>query len=547
MFNLLLPSLGVVPILVSGGAALLPALLAGAASVIALIFKPKALLAACKRRPGVALGVVAAVAAVIGAIFLIPTTASAAPAGRGGAVADSGSTSTDWRAVAIEVLRQEKAAPSTKPAATDTPAPAAADARPVMLGFDAARTSYDSGPAPRELTEAARYTDEIDGPAAMILCSPLVFGDSVYGGTAVLDPPSNYGTLFRLDRETLKARWVVSEWTDAGEKVELKGIFATPAITADGARLIAGQGLHPDANCALVCVDTASGKLLWRAKTPLHIESSPAIEGDVVVVGCGAIEDPNDHTKLLSHPGFVLAVRVSDGKELWRYDVADPESSPAFVDGVVYIGSGFNGNALVALRSDTDEELAAKNLDRLIWKTPTKYPMTGPVTVAGDLVVAGGGNGNFVFSDPNPAGQIIALDKATGKVRWETTIGDSGLGAISWKDGVLICGSRTGEVLALDPKDGAVLWRKNVGGKAPIVAGPAFTGKTVYISAGNGTFLVLDAENGGEVLGTHFLNDPAKVGELGLTASTPVVAGGDVYVGSETGGLIRFTGGAVEP
>ena len=87
-------------------------------------------------------------------------------------------------------------------------------------------------------------------------------------------------------------------------------------------------------------------------------------------------------------------MRISDGKELWKYDVADPESSPAIAnDGSVYIGSGFNGNAVVAFRSESDDELKAKNLPRLIWKTQAPYPITGPVTLVDDYVVVGGETG----------------------------------------------------------------------------------------------------------------------------------------------------------
>ncbi len=535
--------LAVVPILVSGGAALLPAIIAGIVSVFALLFKPRELLAACRRRPLVPILILALAVAIPLAVHFLPTAEAEKSAGRS---AQTQNVTTDWRAVALEVIRQENLAGRVSPA---TPPPssqpaAALDAQPIILGRTASRTHHDGSPAPLGLEEAARYIDEIDGPSAMILGSPVVADDAVYGGTTVLDPPSNYGTLFRLDRETLKPMWVVSDLVDpaTNETIELKGIFSTPALTADGTRLISGQGLHPDSDCDLVCLDTETGKLVWRVQTELHIESSPAIEGDLVVVGCGAIEDPNDYTKLLSHPGYVLAVRVSDGKEIWRYDLADPESSPALVDGVVYIGSGFNGNAIVALRTETDEELEAQNLERLIWSTPTPYPMTGPVTVAGDLIVAGGGNGNFVFSHPNPAGVVVALDRQSGEVMWKTEIGDSGLGTIAWNDGVLICGSRTGEVLALNPDDGAILWRNDIGGGSPIVAGPAFTGDKIYISTGNGVLKVLDANDEGKVLESHFLNDPSRAGEFGLTASSPSVVGADVFVGSETGGLIKLTG-----
>ena len=110
-------------------------------------------------------------------------------------------------------------------------------------------------------------------------------------------------------------------------------------------------------------------------QVPLHLESSPAIDGDVVYVGAGAIEDPATHQPI-SHPGFVVAVRIPDGRELWRYDVADPESSPIVKDGVLYIGSGVNGRPwwpfARAARKNQPEGPSAP-----LWRTAAPYAITG--------------------------------------------------------------------------------------------------------------------------------------------------------------------------
>ena len=63
-------------------------------------------------------------------------------------------------------------------------------------------------------------------------------------------------------------------------------------------------------------------------------------------------------------------------------------------------GAGFNGNAVVAMRGGSEEELKAKNLPRVLWKTPVAHPMTGAITLSGDLVIAGGGNSDVVHSNP---------------------------------------------------------------------------------------------------------------------------------------------------
>jgi outer membrane protein assembly factor BamB len=536
------PTVGVIPIFVSGGAALLPAIVAGVVSAAALLLRPRELVAACRRRPYVPAAVLLA---GVGIWFGVAHF-NARPAEGGGrlragsgAAAAAGSA-TDWRSVALAILAADHDGAAHGPALT--PSGSTVTNRPVFLGLDASRCGYDGGSAPVELRAVARYADATDLHRAMVLCSPAVAGGMVFGGTCVLDPPSNYGTLFALDADTFQPRWVVDVVTDpkTGREVDIKGIFSSPAVSADGKRVVFGEGLHPDSNCGLMCLDTATGRLLWRVPTTQHIESSPVIDGDTVVVGCGAIEDPNDSTKVKGHHGYVLAVHLQTGEELWRYDVRDPESSPAIADGVVYIGSGFNGRAIVALRLGTDAELKAQGVERLLWCCEAPYPVTGAITIADDLVLAGGGNGDYVFSAPNPAGVVLAVDRRDGAIRWQTEVGDSVLGFVAYRDGVAIATSRTGEVLALDIKDGRILWRQSIGSGTPVLTGPAFTGRYVYAASKGGYLVVLDAGKNGEIVKKGYLNDTAHPGEQGLTLSSPTVIGGRVYIGSETGGLRGF-------
>jgi outer membrane protein assembly factor BamB len=299
--------------------------------------------------------------------------------------------------------------------------------------------------------------------------------------------------------------------------------------------------LHADADCYLLCFNAETGEPKWKVKTPLHIESSPAIRGDIAVVGAGAIEGA-DH-KPTSHPGYVFAVQISSGKELWRHDVNDPESSPAFAeDGTVYIGSGFNGNAVVAMRSESDDDLKAKGLKREVWKIPAPYPITGPVTVYEDLILIGGGNGDFVYEDPNPAGVVMAINRKDGSIKWQQKMAAAVLGKIVVSNGRVFCPVRNGEVVALNLSDGKPVWNKAVSGKSPVLAGLALSndGQTVFAAAKDGTMALLSAADGSLVDKTYSLNATGKPGKSGLTLSTPTLAGGKVFVGSETGGLHCF-------
>jgi hypothetical protein len=69
-----------------------------------------------------------------------------------------------------------------------------------------------------------------------------------------------------------------------------------------------------------------SPELLWRFKTGAEVSSSPAVIDGVVYIG--------------SNDGNVYALDAATGKERWRFQTGGwVLSSPAVVGGVVYIGS----------------------------------------------------------------------------------------------------------------------------------------------------------------------------------------------------------------
>jgi outer membrane protein assembly factor BamB len=463
---------------------------------------------------------------------------------------EAGGLKIDWAAMALEWMREDASGGSNLVTAT-VPAATAEPTGALGLGRNPGRCNFGGGPSPEGIVEDPMWFYPQPGTAAakelagaMFLSSPVVTRDAIYGATCLLDPPGAYGTIFCLDAATGEQRWLISTFKDAkGKQKDFKGFFSSPALTADGKSLVIGQGLHMDADSDLVCIDTQSGTVRWIQPTSLHIEGSPAIEGDIVVAGAGAIEDMSTHKpRKGTNPGFVFAVQISTGKKLWEHQVNDPESSPLIIDGVAYIGSGFNGNAVVALRTESDEELAAKGLKRELWRTQTPFPATGAITAAGDLLLVGCGNGDFVFVAPQPEGAVIALDRKTGEIRWQQKMGDAVLAPIAAADGKAICPVRTGELVALDisgpsPK---VLWTSSLkmGDEpmAPVMAGVAFTGKRIYAVSNNGYLGVLNAADG-KLIERIYINSKTKPGEMSLTVSSPTVLDGRIFVGSETGGF----------
>jgi outer membrane protein assembly factor BamB len=274
----------------------------------------------------------------------------------------------------------------------------------------------------------------------------------------------------------------------------------------------------------------------------LHVESSPAISGDIVVAGVGAVEDIATHTPKKhkdpiknENPGMVIALKISTGELLWKTVVADPESSPAIEDDRVYIGSGFNGAAVVALDLKTGEQ---------VWKTDTPYPATGAVTLTPDALLIGCGNGDYIFQAKEPGGVVMACDKESGKVLWKQDMGDAVLGAIAVKGNVAIAPVRDGRIVALDlaaeSPDKRMLWSRQIKKGSRALAGPTFTGTHIYAITHDGYMFILNAGDGEEIE-KHFVN--TQPGEMNMCLASPMVVDDSVFVASETGGIRRYDAG----
>ena len=432
-------------------------------------------------------------------------------------------------------------------------------AGPAVYRLNYARTGYDGRAQPTGLQQIWTFDEEY----AEFLSSPVVAHGRLYGAYTIPDITGQFGAVFCLSAATGKLIWKVE---DVDGK-PLNGILSSPVSSEDRKSILIGSGMPFDdrGGVYLLCLEAATGNVRWSKHVPHnHIMGTPAVHGDMVVVGAGAVER-NDHAKI-EHTGFVMAVRISDGRELWRIEMVDPESSPAFApDGTLYIGSGLplvnkpgTGAAVYALRTETDAQLEAKGLSRVLWKTSAPYGMVSPVTLAGDSVSGGGGRNYWGFAVLDGQygrpleGVIMALDRETGKIRWKLKTEDSIWAPIAVKGGKAICSvggqkeysmtdRQRAELLALDVQSGRVLWRQAIGGGSPVLGGPVFTGERVYVLAADETLTILDADRG-RIIEQHRLGAPETPVADDMCASGPLLVKGRLYVATQTGGLRCFGG-----
>ncbi len=156
-----------------------------------------------------------------------------------------------------------------------------------------------------------------------------------------------------------------------------------------------------------------------------------------------------------------------------------------------------------------------------VWETRLPDAVGSPVIVE-DTVYTGVASGN-----------VVALNRSTGAVRWNRSVGEGLAGGPAFEQGVLTVGTGE-EVVMLNAADGSPIGRHSFG--ARIVAQPTPRDGTLFVPTADGTVHALD-------LTTDRVEWTASLGAT--PAGSPTVAGSYVYATTESGsvvGLDRVTG-----
>ncbi len=366
--------------------------------------------------------------------------------------------------------------------------------------------------------------------------SPAVVGNRVYVSSADKGPLRDRGAIYCLDADSGGLVWKAAP---SG----YVATFSSPVVA--GRFLVCGEGLHYTPDARVFCMDVLRHEILWTYTTHGHVESTPCIDKGRVYVGAG---DDGYYCFQLEPDAEGRAV------VLWHVPherCPDATTSPAVHDGRVVVGCGMYGNAICCLDAASGAEL---------WRVPTPYPVFGAPTLVGGRVVVGMGNGNYAESAEEvkrkvidklrqqgktaeelaaaektlgPAGEVWCLDEKTGQVQWKFVAGEVVLGAVAAGEGRFFFA--TGDIAARDgyvyavSAAGKELGRWNA--HAPVLASPALSGGLVYVVTKTGKLYGLRADD-------LELAWEATLGFTGPFMSSPAVARGHVYVGSQQDGLL---------
>lgn len=265
--------------------------------------------------------------------------------------------------------------------------------------------------------------------------TPVVDGDRVYAiGTG--------GDLVCLDAATGRVVWSKSLERDYGGQMMSRWMWSESPLV-DGERLVFTPGAR---DAALVAVDKATGRDVWRARIPdLGPAGKDGAGYSSIVVSNGA--GVKQYVQLLGRG--LVGVRASDGQFLWGYNrVANGVaniSTPLTRGNWVFASTGYQtGSALLELQRSGDG-VAARELYFLDAKTLQSHH--GGLVLVGNHVYAGHGHNK---------GFPICVDFITGKVAWggDTRNAGTGSAAVMYADGRLYFRYENGVVLLIEASPG---------------------------------------------------------------------------------------------
>ena len=130
----------------------------------------------------------------------------------------------------------------------------------------------------------------------------------------------------------------------------------------------------------------------WSGDEGDWVESSPAVVNGIVYVGVGHTTESVATNTPDTYSGYVIALDATERMELWRFATGSiVRSSPAVIDGVVYVGS--DDDNVYAIDAATGSER---------WRFATgSYVRSSPAVVDG-VAYVGSWDGN-VYALANPA------------------------------------------------------------------------------------------------------------------------------------------------
>lgn len=295
----------------------------------------------------------------------------------------------------------------------------------------------------------------------------------------------------------------------------------------------------------------------WKVQLPKDTESTAAIVGGVVYIGCF-----DDH---------LHALELATGKEKWKFKIGPVKAPISVAEGLVFAGTedgifmavdaasgqkawefetggeitggaNFTRDRVVFGSHDSTLYCLGLKDGKLAWKYKTEGPVNGSALIAKGRTFMAGCDSNLHVIDlasgkqlaavelggqagataaahgehlyvGNMANQVQSVDLTKKDLAWtfEPQRSQPFYSSAAVTDTLVIVGCRDRHVYALDRAKGTQAW--SFATKGRVDGSPVVVGKRVYIGSGDGSLYVLDLATGAEVqkldLGRSILASPA--------------------------------------
>jgi outer membrane protein assembly factor BamB len=267
------------------------------------------------------------------------------------------------------------------------------------------------------------------------------------------------GILSCFDAATGKLQWRNDYSSKVRTDNNFTGVAASPLGNAGRVYVHAGD----DRGGQLLALDAASGRPVWT----MNPNAGPGYASPIVHNYRGV------SMLILLTDRSLVGVAENDGRLLWTYPFQDQWNenivTPMAEQDKVFVSGVRNGSTLLSLEL---REGGAWNVTK-VWHNPevTMY-MSSPVW-AGDTIY---GHSN------RKKGQFVAIDSATGNIRWQTDGRDAASASIIQADNALLLTTVEGDLLVVSKdKEKFDARRKYKIADSAVWAHTAFADGEVYI------------------------------------------------------------------
>lgn len=250
----------------------------------------------------------------------------------------------------------------------------------------------------------------------------------------------------------------------------------------------------------VVLVDRTSGDVFWRQRVDGTIRGGPLLDEDRLYVATEAQPE-----------GRVYALRLRDGKTIWRTRVGSV-AAPLAYDGEALF-AGTEGGGVVRVDPEGGTVKWRRALSGAIRAAPVATPHGLAVVTTADT--------------------LYLLDRATGLVRARRATPGTVIATPATDGRRVYLGTTDGRVLAVDLPDLTVRWERAAGDA--VYGAPALSHDTLYVLTRDGGLWLIPVDEPGAAT-RHAL------GIVAIAGPTPVAGG--VLVGSVSGEILLVDRGS---